>query len=713
MRLPPFAAARFSLTLGLVQIVSGVSLFAGPYLTTADLRPFSGAIQVLLGLTLTGAAVLMVSQLRYALPRRLQTAAFLLSGAGLFTLAALSLYNGAWAGALWSSLLGLASLALALARAAEVDWESAEPARPDLAALVFGLSLGLTGLGMLLLPSLWTSPQYALLHGHLEMVGLLALLGGAALIAPGRDGAWCRPNFWLRRAAAAVFPAVMSVTSLLTGRWSAMILTAVTIAILLAWESVPAGLARMRLARRTSALEAADTLPFLERWLEVWTWLLIPGAFMLDPTASPQPALLLRLSGVTVVAVAVYIVTAYWLLAGVGSYPRRVWLHLCVLLTAAGFLMILDHGVGFSLWLAGIPALAGRDLGPTDGRRTLMLVLGVVLTSGLMEQFLSSAPSWDRFLAEALIVGLAGWAGLHGALIFHQMQADRRTARRELERLVAILEATPDLVAIADAEQRTVYVNRAGREIMGYGPDEDLTAIHALDRYPLEDWPRLQAVWQTVRESGVWSGENRLLTREGAEVPVSQVFLCHRTPDGAADYFSTIARDISERKRYERDLAALAYHDPLTGLFNRRRFMEELDREVKHARRYQRALTVLYLDLDGLKATNDQFGHACGDALIQDVAELIRSTIRETDIAGRLGGDEFVVLLPGTGLADSAQVAQRLIQLAREHPAAPSFSIGIASFPDQGVSPDQLLAAADSAMYQSKQQGGGRWQAGD
>ncbi|MBK6619082.1 MAG: EAL domain-containing protein [Nitrosomonas sp.] len=178
----------------------------------------------------------------------------------------------------------------------------------------------------------------------------------------------------------------------------------------------------------------------------------------------------------------------------------------------------------------------------------------------------------------------------------------------------------------------------------------------------------------------------------------------------------SVGLDITEYKRVEGHLAWLADHDPLTNLYNRRRFSEELEQILEWAKRYQHPGALLFFDLDRFKYINDTSGHQTGDALLRMVANLLLQTIRQADISGRLGGDEFSVILPEITPDAAIEVAKKI--LARLNEAQFKFngrtyniaaSIGIAIFPDHGDNVHDLLAAADLAMYQAKETGRGTW----
>lgn len=178
----------------------------------------------------------------------------------------------------------------------------------------------------------------------------------------------------------------------------------------------------------------------------------------------------------------------------------------------------------------------------------------------------------------------------------------------------------------------------------------------------------------------------------------------------------SVGLDVTEYKRVEGHLAWLADHDPLTNMFNRRRFSEELEQVLSRAERYQHPGALLFFDLDRFKYINDTSGHQAGDALLKMVASMLAQTIRVDDISGRLGGDEFAIILPEINASGAIEVAKKVLdqlgqaQLTinnRTHKI--SASIGIALFPEHGANIHDLLAAADLAMYQAKSMGRNAW----
>ena len=171
----------------------------------------------------------------------------------------------------------------------------------------------------------------------------------------------------------------------------------------------------------------------------------------------------------------------------------------------------------------------------------------------------------------------------------------------------------------------------------------------------------------------------------------------------------TVVVDVTERKRAEMRLRHLADHDPLTGIFNRRRLIEELDRQLRYAARSGRSGAVLVFDVDHLKFANDTYGHATGDTILKAVAEVLQSRTRETDIVARHAGDEFTVILPEATDDDALLVARDIRELLGERQVSPPIMIsaGVALFTgEEEITADEILVCADTALYEAKEHGG-------
>ncbi|WP_404360014.1 EAL domain-containing protein [Methylotuvimicrobium sp. KM1] len=295
---------------------------------------------------------------------------------------------------------------------------------------------------------------------------------------------------------------------------------------------------------------------------------------------------------------------------------------------------------------------------------------------------------------------------------------EKKQATDMQQRLMSILEATPDMVAIFDADCFAQYMNCAGRKLLGFSQDQNLSELRLTDFYPIECAKiiRSEAIPNAIRK-GQWCGETELLTRSKDAIPVSQVLLSHFGEFGGVAFFSTIIRDISEYKRVQEKIEFLAYHDSLTGLINRTQLHNELEREIARALRHNETGAVLFIDLDHFKKINDTLGHLAGDSVLMQIALALKANVRRDDVVARLGGDEFIIILSGLPI-DKAKAAEKAGEIAEKsrqdiakiihaesHRIQVTASIGIALFPLLEGGSHELIQHADTAMYHAKAQG--------
>ena len=306
------------------------------------------------------------------------------------------------------------------------------------------------------------------------------------------------------------------------------------------------------------------------------------------------------------------------------------------------------------------------------------------------------------------------------------------TVRRTME--AALTDSEAKYRSIFENVQDIFFQTTPGGTIVELSPSvqrfgysrEQLVGTSVLNLYA--DADERTAFVKAISERGeVTDYEIRLKRGDGGVSVASSSAHVQRDAAGAIIGFEGSLRDVSERKRLESQLMQLADHDPLTGLLNRRRFDEELDRHLSEAQRYELHGMVLFMDLDGFKDVNDSRGHHAGDELLSALTRVLRERLRATDVAARLGGDEFAILLPHTDAEQAQAVAADLLEAIRNRtfvvggsPMRITASIGMAVFPDQAVSAGEYLSRADLAMYRAKDEGrdrvclftpGGDWQA--
>jgi diguanylate cyclase (GGDEF)-like protein/PAS domain S-box-containing protein len=284
-----------------------------------------------------------------------------------------------------------------------------------------------------------------------------------------------------------------------------------------------------------------------------------------------------------------------------------------------------------------------------------------------------------------------------------------------------LIDQSPDLIYTLDQAGRFTFVNERFDRLLGYRRDE-LIGTHYSEIVHREDVKRAEYAFNERRTGQRASSNVELrIKRKGGDgspcvIVLSAVGLYARR-DASADgksYVGTygVGRDISDRKRAEEIVSYHAYYDVLTGLPNRTLFRDRLRQAIAQARRRRSHLAVMFIDLDRFKLVNDTYGHVRGDLFLQQVAGRLRRQLRSSDTLSRLGGDEFTVLVPDLRSAeDAALKAQQFLDALRRpfivegEELAATASIGLAVFPDHGVSEDELIRNADLAMYQVKRRG--------
>jgi diguanylate cyclase (GGDEF)-like protein/PAS domain S-box-containing protein len=298
------------------------------------------------------------------------------------------------------------------------------------------------------------------------------------------------------------------------------------------------------------------------------------------------------------------------------------------------------------------------------------------------------------------------------ALVEAAERARTLVSEEERARLVEIMEATSDYVGMSDPDGRQTYLNAAGCRMIGV-PREEVIGRRILDIYP--PWARDIVVGEAhpaAERDGLWSGETAILGPGGTEIPVSQVVIAHRNAEGGIKFFSSIARDMRERKAYEARIQHLANYDAVTGMPNRSLLADRAAQAITHARRFRRSVALIALDLDRFKLVNDSGGHAVGDELLSAVGQRLQRTVREGDTVARLGADAFAVLAADLARRDDVLAVVRKIQDALR----PSFrvgnadlhltaSIGASVSPKDGEEFDLLLRNADAAVHRVKTEG--------
>lgn len=301
----------------------------------------------------------------------------------------------------------------------------------------------------------------------------------------------------------------------------------------------------------------------------------------------------------------------------------------------------------------------------------------------------------------------------------NKLMSQRLKASERLHRY--LVESSPDLIFTLDSAGRFTYLNPRVKALLGFDRSALMRQPFATLVLP-EDRKRIDSL---LSQPGNLPGENfnvelRLRRNrlkpdgepESITVSLTGIPMNTQEDDRRMVGLYGVARDISERKRAEEIISFQAYHDQLTHLPNRVLFKDRLELAIAQAQRRNGALAVMFIDVDRFKLVNDTFGHAEGDALLRAIAARLSATLRRGDTLARLGGDEFTVLLPDIARPEDAEVIARKVLEAISPPIGLSkgqfratVSVGIALFPRDGSSAEELTRHADVAMYQVKRSG--------
>jgi diguanylate cyclase (GGDEF)-like protein/PAS domain S-box-containing protein len=306
--------------------------------------------------------------------------------------------------------------------------------------------------------------------------------------------------------------------------------------------------------------------------------------------------------------------------------------------------------------------------------------------------------------------GIAGYLGIATSI------EERKRAEANL-RVAAIAFESQEGMMITDAEGVIVRVNQAFTRLTGYNAEEAIGRTPALLKSGRHDAAFYQRMWETLKDKGHWQGEIWNRRKNGKIYAEMLTISSVVAPDGQVSNYIGTFSDISRNSEAEAEIHRLAFYDPLTQLPNRRLLVDRLQQAITASARSGRQGALLFIDLDNFKVLNDTLGHDKGDLLLQQVAERLTTSVRESDTVARLGGDEFVVMLEGLGLEpekaarQARMVGEKILAalnmpyLLGEHKHHSTPSIGVTLFGENHDTVDELLKRADFAMYQSKAAG--------
>lgn len=283
----------------------------------------------------------------------------------------------------------------------------------------------------------------------------------------------------------------------------------------------------------------------------------------------------------------------------------------------------------------------------------------------------------------------------------------------ELRLLVSVFNHSGEAMLISDSRNRIIKVNPAFTELTGYSLEEIEGKNPSVLSAGYESREFYKEMWNSIMTGDNWQGEIYDKRKDGTVYPKMLSITTIRDEQNKIVNYIGSFFDISDRKHAENEIKKLAYSDTLTGLHNRLSILATCEAWVDRAKKDNERIAIFFMDLDRFKVINDTLGHQIGDLLLQSVGQRIKENVRDSDPVGRFGGDEFIILMDGFKSADDiSYVAKKLVRelsrpfLVEGHVLYTSPSIGIAVFPDDGSSVSLLMRNADTAMYQSKNDGG-------
>ena len=290
----------------------------------------------------------------------------------------------------------------------------------------------------------------------------------------------------------------------------------------------------------------------------------------------------------------------------------------------------------------------------------------------------------------------------------------RKAAEERLRLAAAVFDNVGEAIVVVDRDQMVRAVNSAFERMTGFAAEGVVGVRLSLFAAEVNEPALIEEAWVTAAKGGIWQGEVWARRADGDVFPAALAITGVVGEDGHVGSFVLLAHDVTRRKMDEQRIRFHASHDTLTKLANRHTVMEALTDAIVRAEVGGHRLAVLFLDVNRFKDVNDSFGHAAGDELLRQVARRLKGCVRASDIIGRLGGDEFVVALPNISDPTGAVACVEKILYAFSEPFSVahrdlycSTSIGVALYPDDADTAEQLLSNADAAMYHCKAGGRG------
>lgn len=298
----------------------------------------------------------------------------------------------------------------------------------------------------------------------------------------------------------------------------------------------------------------------------------------------------------------------------------------------------------------------------------------------------------------------------------HTNITKRKLSEEKIKLAASVFSHAREGIIITDAIGNIIKINERFTEITGYSSEEVVGQSPRFLKSGRQSPEFYNGMWQALIKEGYWSGEMWNRNKKGVEYAEMKTISAIYDERGNTTHYVALGNDITPMKEYQDQLEHIAHYDLLTNLPNRSLLADRLSQAMLHCSRHKQSLAVVFLDLDGFKAVNDNHGHDAGDELLVALSISMKAALREGDSLARIGGDEFVAVLTDlTNVEDCEPVLERLL-LAASEPVTigdtllnVSASIGVTLYPQDNVDTDLLMRHADQAMYVAKESGKNRY----
>jgi diguanylate cyclase (GGDEF)-like protein/PAS domain S-box-containing protein len=324
--------------------------------------------------------------------------------------------------------------------------------------------------------------------------------------------------------------------------------------------------------------------------------------------------------------------------------------------------------------------------------------------------------SWKWILSRGMVVARDADGNPLRMIGTHTDITVRKQAEEKLLLAANVFKYSREGITITAADSTIIDVNEAFTRITGFNRDEVLGCNPRILRSGRHGKEFYSAMWRSLIEHGHWSGEIWNRRKSGEVYAEILTISAVRDAAGKTQNYVALFTDITPLKMHQQQLERIAHYDALTNLPNRVLLADRLQQAMIQSQRHKHSLAVVFLDLDGFKAVNDQHDHAVGDKLLVAVSQNLKTALREGDTLARIGGDEFVAVLADLERPqDCEPVLERLLHAAADPVSVGkltlqvSVSIGVTFYPQDGAEADVLLRQADQAMYAAKQAGRNRY----